>query len=162
RAGILYSKMLYKPCLEILQKARQLAKKYEYYEILLKIIQMILRVAMEEKKDVPFVEQFQQEYRHAVECIQKINEYRKLYHRLYTFFSKKGNDLRVQGIRKQYKQFLQHPLLAEESKPTGYEEKIYYYLTYGLCYFCLRDVEKSYDYTQKCLLLIRSRPERIT
>src|ERR1700741_4702811 len=32
RAGILYNKMLYKSCLEILQKARQLAKKYEYYE----------------------------------------------------------------------------------------------------------------------------------
>ncbi|MFL5754312.1 MAG: hypothetical protein ACJ76F_12950 [Bacteroidia bacterium] len=161
RATILYNKMLYKSCLEILQKARQLAKQYEYYELLLKIIQVIIRVAMEEKKDVPFVDQFQQEYEHAVERIQKINEYRKLYHRLYTFFSKKGNDLRVQGIRKQYRQFLADPLLSENPKTMGYEEKIYYYLTYGLCYFCLRDVEKSYRYTQDCLELIRSRPERI-
>lgn len=162
RAGILYNKMLYKSCLEILQKARVLAKQYEYYELLLKIIQMIIRVAMEEKKDVPFVDQFQQEYNHALECIQKITQYRKLYHRLYTFFSKKGNDLRAQGIRKQYTQFLQHPLLSGKPGPTGYEERIYYYLTYGLCYFCLRDVEKSYKYTQECLKLIKSRPERIT
>jgi tetratricopeptide (TPR) repeat protein len=159
RAAILYNKMLYKSCLEILQKARQLAKQHEYYEILLKIVQMILRVAMEEKKDVPFVDQFQQEYSYALESIQKVNAYRRLYHRLYTFFSKKGNDLRVQGIRKEYNQFLKHPLLKK--KPEGYEEQIYYYLTYGLCYFCLRDVEKSYSYTQSCLTLIRTHPERI-
>jgi tetratricopeptide (TPR) repeat protein len=160
RAGILYNKMLYKSCLGILQKARQLARQHEYYELLLKVLQMMLRVAMEEKKDVPFVEEFQEEYQKALESIQKITAYRKLYHKLYSFFGKKGNDLRVQGIRKEYMKFLKHPLLKE--KPEGYEEQIYYYLTYGLCYFCLRDVEKSYDYTQQCLTLIRSRPERIS
>jgi tetratricopeptide (TPR) repeat protein len=162
KAMILHDKMLYKSALEILQKARQLAKKYEYYEILLKIIQMILKAALEEKKDDRFLEQFQQEHEYAMERIRKINEYHKLYHHLYSFFSKKGNDLRAHGLRKKYQQFLQHPLLSGKQKPNGYEEKSYYYLARSLCYFCIGQANKSYQYTQLRLSLILSRPERIS
>jgi tetratricopeptide (TPR) repeat protein len=162
KAVILSDKMLYKSSLEILQKARQLAKKYEYYEMLLRIIQMMQRIATEERKDDSFIEQFQQEYEYAVLRIQKINEYHKLYHHLYAFFSKKGNDLRAPGLRKQYSQFLRHPLLSGKQKPNGHEEKSYYYLARSLCYFCMGRADKSYHYTQQRLNLIKSRPEKIT
>jgi hypothetical protein len=160
KASILYNKMLYKSCLEVLQKAQKLALRFESYEILLKIIQMISRVAIEEKKDTRFMEPFHQAQQQAFERIQKINEYYKLYHRLYTFFTKKGNDLRVKGVKKEYEKILQHPLLSEQ-KPNGYEEKNYYYLTFALCYFCLGDARKSYEFTQRRLQLIKSNPERI-
>lgn len=161
KAVILSDKMLYKSSLEILQKARQLAKKYEYYEMLLKIIQMMQRIALEERKDDRFIEQFQHEYEDAMQRIHKINEYHKLYHHLYAFFSKKGNDLRALGLRKQYSQFLKHPLLSDKQKPNGYEEKSYYYLARSLCYFCMGKADKSYYYTLQRLSLIKSRPEKI-
>jgi len=161
RAMILHNKMLYKSSLEILQQARKLSKKYEYYEILLKIIQMMLRAGLEERKDDRFTEQFQQEHEYAMERIRKINEYHKLYHSLYSFFTKKGNDLRAPGLRNQYQQFLQHPLLSGKQKPNGYEEKSYYYLARSLCYFCIGQSDKSYHYTQQRLSLIKSRPEKI-
>lgn len=162
RALILYNKMLYKSSMEILQKARQLAKKYEYYEILLKIIQLMQKAALEERKDDRFLEQFQEEHEYAMGRIAKINEYHKLYHHLYSFFSKKGNDLRAPGLRKTYQQYLRHPLLSGKQKPNGYEERSYYYLARSLCFFCIGQADKSYHYTQLRLDLIKSRPERIT
>lgn len=161
QAIILYNKMLYKSCLEILQKARQAAKRYEYYEILLQIIQMMVKVAIEEKKDTRFTEEFHLDHQYALERIRRINEYHQLYHRVYSYFTKKGNDLRVPGVKKQYRQFLQSPLLSGAQKPQGYEEKSYYYLTCSLCYFCIGEAGKSYKYTQQRLSLIRSRPEKI-
>lgn len=161
RATILYNKTLYKSCLQLLQGGRKLAKKYEYYELLVKIIQMMQRVALEERRDDRFIEQFQQEYENALYRIQKIHEYHKLYHHLYSFFSKKGNDLRAAGLRKQYQEFLHHPLLSGKQKPNGYEEKSYYYLARSLCYFCMGKTDKSYHYTKQRLALIRSRPEKI-
>jgi tetratricopeptide (TPR) repeat protein len=161
RALILYNKMLYKSCLEVLQKARKLSIQYEYYEIQLKVIQMIMRVAIEEKKDDRFMAQFYPEQQLAIEHIQRINEYHHLYNELYSFFSKKGNDLRVKGMRKQYQNFLQHPLLSGEKKPGSYEEKSYYYLTFGLCHFCLGNAGISYESTQKRLNLVKSRPEKL-
>lgn len=161
RALILYNKMLYKSCLEVLQKARKLAKQYEYYEILLKVIQMIIRVAIEEKKDDRFMARFYPEQEWAIERIRRIAAYQKLYNELYTFFSKKGNDLRMQGLKRQYQHFLEHPLLSGETKALSYEEKSYYYLTFGLCHFCLGNAGKSYESTQKRLSLIKSRPEKL-
>ncbi len=161
RASILYNKMLYKSSMELLNKARHLAKQFEYYEMLLQIIQKMVQVAIEEGKDNDYMNQLYLEHQHALERTQQINEYRKLYQQLYTFFATKGNDLRVTGIKKQYLAFLEHPLLSSKKKPTGYEEKSYYYLTYSLCYFCLGKADKSYDYTQLRLTLIKSRPERI-
>ena len=162
RASVLYNKMLYKSCMEVLNKARELAKQYEYYELLLQIIQKTVQVAIEEGKDTAYMNQLYIEHSYALERSRRINEYRKLYQQLYTFFTTKGNDLRVAGIKKQYLKFLQDPLLSAKKKPDTYEEKSYYYLTYSLCYFCLGNSDKSYEYTQLRLTLINSRPERIT
>jgi len=161
RANILYNKMLYKSCSEVLEKARKLAKRYEYYEILIQVMQMLIRVAMAEKRDTRYTEGLHNEHALALENVQRANEYRKMYHQLYTFFAKKGNDLRVPGLKKQYKQFLEHPLLSGKVKPNGYEEKNYYFLTNGLCYFCMGEVDKSYDHTQLQLKVINDYPERI-
>ncbi len=161
RASVLYNKMLYKSCMELLNKARELAKRYEYYELLLQIIQKTVQVAIEEGKDTAYMDQLYKEHEHALERSRRINDYRKLYQRLYTFFTTKGNDLRVGGIKTQYLKFLNDPLLSNVQKPTEYEEKSYYYLTHSLCYFCLGEADKSYEYTQLRLNLIKSRPERM-
>lgn len=161
RALILYDKLLYKPCYEILEKTRKLAVQYEYYEILLQALQLMIRVAMAEKKDIEFTDPLHREHAQALAKIERINQYKRLYHRLYTFFNKKGNDLRVHGLRAQYSAFLNSRLLLGKTKPEGYEQKNYFLLAKGLCHYCLGHSEKSYDYARQQMELIRSHPHRI-
>jgi hypothetical protein len=161
RAAILHSKMLFGPYLAILEKARRIAKEYEYYEILLKIIQMILRVAIEEKKDRAYMEAFHKETEQAIRKVQRINEYHALYHRIYSLYSEQGNDLRVKTVRKQYQELLKHPLLSGKEKPEGYEEKSWFYMASALGNFCLGNSEKSYEFTQQRLDLIHHHPWRM-
>jgi tetratricopeptide (TPR) repeat protein len=161
RAVILHNKLLYKSCSEQLEKAGQTALQFEYYEIYLQIIQMKIRVAMAEKKDVRHTDPLHAEHGKALARISRINEYRKQYHKLYTFFGKKGNDLRVEGLKNQYAKFLKHPLLSGKIKPEGYEQSNYFYLIQGLCYFCMGNSEKSYHFTQQQLKLIQQHPHRI-
>jgi hypothetical protein len=161
RSLVLYHKMLYKECNEVLLKARKIARKFDYHEILVQILQLMIRVAMAEKKDVRYTDPLHEEHRNVLEKVARVNEYRKLYHRLYTFFAKKGNDMRVAGLKRQYKEFLADPLISGKVKPQLYEEKNYFLLTSGLCHFCLGETQKSFDFTRKQLALITSNPQRI-
>jgi hypothetical protein len=161
RALILYNKMLYRGSSEILEKTRSLAARFEYHELHLQALQLIIRVAMAEKKERRFTDPIHQEHQEVLSRIKEINDYRKLYHRVYTFFAEKGNDLRVPGLRKSYIRFLGDPLLSDEARPEGYSEKNFYLLTRGLCFFCLGETGKSYKYTRQQLQLIHAYPERI-
>jgi tetratricopeptide (TPR) repeat protein len=158
QAVILHNKTLYKSCRIILFKALKLAKTYEYYELQLKAIQ--LKISIDEKTGARSSARLHEEYNLVLQHIRQLGNYRTLYHLIYTFFSDHGNDVRDKTIKKQYQDFLRHPLLVQEA-PSAYKEKGYYFLSLGLCHFCLGDALKSYNYTQKHFALITKDEERI-
>ncbi len=160
---ILYAKGLYKQCESILEKARQIAYKYEKLVRILELIdwerKLIPKEADSEKYSRQLMEIFY-EREIILEKQKNLYEYELYYDRIYSLI-KANNRARAEWEVETFEKILKSDVFKEEKKALSFNANILYWFCHSAYYFAMGELEKSYELVKKRRVLIESRPEFI-
>jgi hypothetical protein len=160
---ILYEKQLFKQCIKLLDKAKELATLNE------KILPLIELNLLEEKVllEVLNLDKFEKTLNSSlgdeVELLEKqkrIAEYRNLYNRI-VLINKKIKEARTKEEFKQFEEIIAHPLLLSFSNATTFDAKNYYYLIHLNYNHAKGDNDACLEIALKQLELLESFPQKI-
>lgn len=160
---ILYEKRLFKQCIKIIDKAKELADANE------QTLQLIELNLLEEKVliEVLNIDKFEKTLNDSIdrekELLEKLRitaEYRNLYNRI-VVINKKIKEARTEEELVQFKEIIEHPLLRSYESATSFDAKNYYYLIHLNYNHANGDNEACLDIAQQQLALLESYPQKI-
>ncbi len=151
---ILYNKCLYDQCVKMLDKAKNLAEKYDKNVLLLEIIEFekrlvtkYIRSNIEDKVSLLIKASDQ-----INEKINNINTFSNLTIKLYSFYLKIGF-LRNHKDFELVNSFLYSTLPVFQEEQLSFDEKMYLYNSFVGYYFFIQDFERGYEYAKKWVSL---------
>ena len=151
---ILYNKCLYDQCVKMLDKAKNLAEKYDKNTLLLEIIEFEKRLVTKyirsniEDKVSKLIKASDQ----INEKINNINTFSNLTIKLYSFYLKIGF-LRNHKDFELVNSFLYSTLPVFQEEQLSFDEKMYLYNSFVGYYFFIQDFERGYEYAKKWVSL---------
>jgi hypothetical protein len=147
---ILYNKCLYDQCVKILDKAKNMAVKYDKNALLLeitefekKLVTKYIRSNIEDK-----VSQLIKSSDQINKKINNINTFSNLTIKLYSFYLKIGF-LRNHKDFELVNSFLYSTLPVFQEEQLSFDEKMYLYNSFVGYYFFIQDFERGYEYAKK-------------
>ncbi|MCK5169944.1 MAG: hypothetical protein KAQ75_08695 [Bacteroidales bacterium] len=147
---ILYNKCLYDQCVKMLDKAKNMAKKYDKNVLLVeitefekKLVTKYIRSNIEDK-----VSQLIKASDRINEKINNINTFSNLTIKLYSFYLKIGF-LRNHKDFELVNSFLYSTLPVFQEEQLSFDEKMYLYNSFVGYYFFIQDFERGYEYAKK-------------
>lgn len=147
-AEILFNKVLYQECSQVLSASKKLAYKYEKYSILLDIFKWEKKIM----EQVSFLEKNEKEITSLLEedtlVLQKIlnqNKYWNINSRLFLLLYKRGK-MRNEKEIAIFNEIINSPLLKDENNALSNEAKYLYNTIYSTYYFGTGNYEDSYKY----------------
>lgn len=147
---VLYNKCLYDQCVKMLDKAKNLAEKYDKNVLLLEIIEFekrlvtkYIRSNIEDKVSLLIKASDQ-----INEKINNINTFSNLTIKLYSFYLKIGF-LRNHKDFELVNSFLYSTLPVFQEEQLSFDEKMYLYNSFVGYYFFIQDFERGYEYAKK-------------
>lgn len=153
-SAILYNKCLYDQCVKMLDKAKNLAKKYDKNVLLLEIIEFEKRLVTKYIRSN--IEVKVSELIKASDQINKkinnINTFSNLTIKLYSFYLKIGF-LRNHKDFELVNSFLYSTLPVFQEEQLSFDEKMYLYNSFVGYYFFIQDFERGYEYAKKWVSL---------
>lgn len=159
---ILYNKCLYDQCVKMLDKAKNMAGKYEKNALLLEITEFekrlvtkYIRCNIEDK-----VSQLIKASDLINEKINHINTFSNLTIKLYSFYLKIGF-LRNHKDFELVNSFLYSTLPVFKEEQLSFDEKMYLYNSFVGYYFFIQDFERGYEYAKKWVNLFDDNNELI-
>lgn len=159
---ILYNKCLYDQCVKMLDKAKNMAGKYEKNALLLEITEFekrlvtkYIRCNIEDK-----VSQLIKASDLINEKINHINTFSNLTIKLYSFYLKIGF-LRNHKDFELVNSFLYSTLPVFKEEQLSFDEKMYLYNSFVGYYFFIQDFERGYEYAKKWVNLFNDNNELI-
>lgn len=160
-AEILFNKVLYQECGQVLSASKKLAYKYEKYSILLDIFKWEKKIM----EQVSFLEKNEKEIISLLEedtlVLQKIlnqNKYWNINSRLFLLLYKRGK-MRNEKEIIAFNEIINSPLLKDESSALSNEAKYLYNTIYSTYYFGIGNYEDSYKYYIRNYEIASSYPE---
>jgi hypothetical protein len=160
---ILYEKKLFKQCMKVLEKAKELARSNE------QILQLIELNTLEEKVliEVLNLDKFEKTLSSSLEeelilvgKQKNTAEYRNLYNRI-ILINKKIKEARTEEEFKQFEEIIKHPLLCSFENAKTFYAKNYYYLIHLNYNHAKGENEKCLEIAHKQLELLESFPRKI-
>ncbi len=162
-SSILYNKCLYDQCIKMLDKAKNLAEKYDKNTLLLEIIEFekrlvtkYIRTNIEDK-----VSKLIKASDEINEQINNINTFSNLTIKLYSFYLKIGF-LRNHTDFELVNSFLYSTLPVFHEEQLSFDEKMYLYNSFVGYYFFIQDFDRGYEYAKKWVNLFDENPTLIT
>jgi hypothetical protein len=159
---ILYNKCLYDQCVKMLEKAKQMAKKYDKNILLLEITEFekrlvtkYIRTNIEDKVSLLIKASDQ-----ISDQVKNINTFSNLTIKLYSFYLKIGF-LRTHKDFELVNSFLYSTLPVFQEDKLSFDEKMYLYNSFVGYYFFIQDFERGYEYAKKWVNLFNENPEFI-
>ena len=159
---ILYNKCLYDQCIKMLDKARNMAEKYDKNCLLLEITEFekrlvtkFIRSNIEDK-----VSQLIKASDQINEKIKSINSFSNLTIKLYSFYLKIGF-LRNHKDFELVNSFLYSTLPVFQEERLSFDEKMYLYNSFVGYYFFIQDFERGYEYAKKWVNLFEENTDLI-
>lgn len=161
--SILYEKRLYKQCMKILEKAKDLAKQNE------QILQLIEIKLWEEKvlTEVLNIEKFEKTFddslKEEIELLdlqKNIAEYRHLFNRIVTL-NKKIKEARTEEELAQFQSIFNNPLLQNSDNAKSFDAKHFYYQIHLIYNHAKGDNKACLMIAQKQMKLLEAFPQRI-
>jgi hypothetical protein len=161
---ILYDKRLFKQCIKMLDKAKELARSNE------QTLQLIELNLLEEKVliEVLNLDKFERTLNTSLEEeiglleIQKnAAEYRNLYNRI-ILINKKIKEARTEEELRQFAEIIEHPLLLSFDNAKSFDAKNYFYLIHLNYNHAKGDNEACLEIAQHQLELLETFPQKIT
>ncbi|MBU8893274.1 MAG: hypothetical protein KOO66_10880 [Bacteroidales bacterium] len=147
---ILYNKCLYDQCVRMLEKAKQMAEKYDKNILLLEITEFekrlvtkFIRTNIEDK--VSLLIKASDEIN---DQIKNISTFSNLTIKLYSFYLKIGF-LRNHKDFELVNSFLYSTLPVFQEDKLSFDEKMYLYNSFVGYYFFIQDFERGYEYAKK-------------
>ena len=151
---VLYNKCLYDQCVKMLDKAKNMAEKYDKNALLLeitefekKLVTKYIRSNIEDK-----VSQLIKASDQINEKINNINTFSNLTIKLYSFYLKIGF-LRNHKDFELVNSFLYSTLPVFQEEQLSFDEKMYLYNSFVGYYFFIQDFERGYEYAKKWVTL---------
>lgn len=160
---ILYEKQLFKQCIKIIDKAKELAKANE------QLLQLIELNLLEQKVliEVLNLDKFEKtlelalgEELNLLEQQKSTAEYRNLYNQI-ILINKKIKEARTEEEFKQFEKIIEHPLLKSFENAKTFDAKNYYYLIHLNYNHAKGDNLACLEIAQKQLELLESYPQKI-
>ncbi|MGZ4060982.1 MAG: hypothetical protein ACXVPU_18270, partial [Bacteroidia bacterium] len=150
---ILYYKGLFKQCDKVIQKAKALAEKYEYFQFQLQILdwesRTIIALADFERlnlflqKDLEHKQKLIDQHKMEIE-LKHLEE--KILH-----LTKALGHPRNDDEKSMYRKIMNHPLLKDEKKGMLFRAKFYFLNINSIYYEVLGDNEQTYEYRKKLI-----------
>ncbi len=159
---ILYNKCLYDQCIKMLDKAKNLAEKYDKNTLLLEIIEFEKRLVTKyirsniENKVSKLIKASDE----INEQINSINTFSNLTIKLYSFYLNIGF-LRNHTDFELVNSFLYSTLPVFQEEQLSFDEKMYLYNSFVGYYFFIQDFDRGYEYAKKWVNLFDENPTLI-
>lgn len=159
---VLYNRCLFDQCIKMLEKAKQLATKYDKNILLTEILDFEKRLVTKFIRSN--IEDKVSDLIKKTDCMHEklhnINTFSNLTIKLYSFYLKIGF-LRNQKDFEIVNSFLYSTLPVFQEEKLSFDEKIYLYNSFVGYYFFIQDFERGYQYAKKWLALFDEQPEFI-
>ena len=156
---ILFDKMLYKQCRNMLVKAKKLAYKYELYNFIAAIIDQEYKIAFREYDTDAFNSLQEQEAR-AAELISGQNRYRNRSVSFWKMQMKMGAARKAKDIS-DISDAINDPILKNEKSVSGFYSKRYLYNSYFLYHLIRGDQKKCFEFSKKSVDMYLHQPHHI-
>ncbi len=163
RVEILFEKRLYDQCEKQLEKAKDLASKYEKYPEYLDLLSWEYEVARARGYRGKNEEDIRKIFDATFEMADKVknaNEYRLLTTQLFMRIMKGGIIRNDAGFRP-FEKIIGHPLFSNENKATTFQSKYCFYHCHNAYYFTRQDYKHALEYGQKLVSLVESNPHQL-
>jgi hypothetical protein len=162
--SILYERRLFKQCIRLLDKAKQLAVENEQTLQLIELNLLEEKVLIEMLTPDKFEKTLDKSLENDLALIgkQRITvEYRNLYNRI-VIINKRIKEARTEQELKQFQEIIENPLLSSFDKASTFDAKNYYYLIHLNYNHAKGDNEACLQLAQKQLDLLESYPQKIS
>lgn len=160
---ILYEKRLFKQCIKIIEKAKELAvgneQTLQLIELNLLEEKVLLEVLNLDKFEKTLNSSFNEEMR-LLDIQKNTAEYRNLYNRI-ILINKKIKEARTEEELKQFEEIIDHPLLRSFKNALSFDSKNYYYLIHLNYNHAKGDNAECLKIAEKQLELLESYPRKI-
>ena len=157
---VLYKRSHYQECIELLDKAKKLAYKYEAFLSIVEILNWEKRVAYA-LENIEFLdselERIDQEEKYCLDQIRNLSIYRNILYKL-IISRRKDAVLRSDEKIKILDDIMAHPMLVDPSKATSHRAKILYYRIYSNYSYSLLAYDDFYRYSKQMVELMEERP----
>jgi len=153
---VLYKKGLYEQATKLLEKAKNIAIRYEKNTLLADILRWE-RIMYRLLRNGEKLKTLPQEFSEVIRKLKNTNDYQDIETQLWLLFGKKGK-VRTSTDRKEFDHLHRHKLLNNESLALTTESKWFYYNAQVLYYRVTGNYEKAYLPGQKLVELIESVP----
>ena len=158
----LIEKGLYGPSEKMLRKAKQKAEQYNMPHYTLELFRPWEKTLIAQRNDVEGMKKLLHEEQKTTVRLLRSREYQRLENQMYIYYLQ-SHGKRVEGIVKQAKKILQHPLMKRTEKNMLFEDSIYFHWIYYSFFQIKRDIPNSYLRGKKMLQLFHQDPaNRIT
>jgi hypothetical protein len=160
---ILYDKRLFKQCIKIIDKAKELATSNEQTLQLIELNLLEEKVNLEVLNLDKFEKKLNESLDEEIKLLDKQKntaEYRNLYNRI-ILINKKIKEARTEEELKQFEVIIEHPLLKSFESALSFDAKNYFYLIYLNYNHAKGDNNECLSIAQKQLKLLESYPRKI-
>ena len=154
QVDILYERGLYDQALAILKRAKELAKPYDLYPLLLEISQWERKILMQKKANSLIVESLDEAAGYLAH-LDNMQGYLRLYYRMLGLFQRIPLARREEE-QQEWEAFMQHPFLQYDYIPLSFQARMHYWRIYAAYYQATAQLEEEGESLARQLELIRS------
>ena len=150
---VLFKRSHFDDCIEMMQKAKKLATKYEAFEQILELMAWEKKIAYA-KIDVNFMDKeldrIEAEEQECLNQLARLSTYRNLFFKVLTR-SKQDALLRSEDKIIEMKKLLEHPLMSDISQAHSHRGRVVFLRTKSIFHYALMDYENFYSYGKELL-----------
>jgi len=160
---ILYGKMLFDSCKELLIKAKKLAIKYEFFTDMLEVLDWEKKIAVSQSDINFFKEELASNLKEEQKMSQKLTnrlEFKTLYYSLFYKLRMKSL-IRNDKDRKDLSESIEKNTLLERESTLSYSAKSYLYRNLFLYHFLMINHNEFLTFSKKNVLFLESNPAMI-
>ena len=159
----LFERGLFKQAGKLIEKAKQMAYKYEYHLVLLEIISqetLLLRTRYHLVKTEVEIEKLNEESARVMEKHKEINHYLSLASKIVIWVNKKGHARKQSEVQK-YGQHIKEMLREVEKTTLSYKANLIFYFSCIAGLDSIGDYEAAYAGSAKILKIMEAHPHQI-
>ncbi len=158
-ANVLIEKGMFLAAYNELSKGKKIAKKYEFYDLLLMLLKIEKKIIIDLKRRKANLN-IHEIYTNELECLDQIkntNEYWYLFQQI-AEFQKSYQKIQNEDQQKQIERLTQSPFFDNISLASNFRSRLYFYQTKAAYQFTLGQVKEAYHYNAKFLNSLEENP----